>query len=204
MQGNRRRKMSKKRESGVQWMNPLQLVFGCICAVTGLLGLLISPPGTAMAALGAYRTLAAAGLGGALVCGGLATVDAKGVRLWKLGARVRLDWKDVRSVAAFTVSERGAQLPYLLVSSLEAPWDAPMPRFDLRKWRNFWRDGAEATLILNAGARFQTAFFRHCPLTDCKAMWYQPGTPLCGNGRLLGPDEGHARPRKAARKEKKP
>ena len=80
-----------------------------------------------MAALGAYRTLAAAGLGGALVCGGLATVDAKGVRLWKLGARVRLDWKDVRSVAAFTVSERGAQLSYLLVSTLEAPWDAPMP-----------------------------------------------------------------------------
>ena len=79
-----------------------------------------------------------------------------------------------------------------------------MPRFDLRKWRNFWRDGAEATLILNAGARFQAAFFQHCPLTDCKAMWYQPGTPLCGNGRLLGPDEGHTRPRKAARKEKKP
>ena len=78
------------------------------------------------------------------------------------------------------------------------------PRFDLRKWRNFWRDGAETTLILNAGARFQTAFFRHCPLTDCKAMWYQPGTPLCGNGRLLGPDEGHTRPRKAARKEKTP
>ena len=204
MQGNRRRKMSKKRESGVQWMNPLQLVFGCICAVTGLLGLLISPPGTAMAAVGAYRSLVAAGLGGALVCGGLATVDAKGVRLWKLGARVRLDWKDVRSVAAFTVSERGAQLSYLLVSTLEAPWDAPMPRFDLRKWRNFWRDGAEATLILNAGARFQAAFFRHCPLTDCKAMWYQPSTPLCGNGRLLGQDEGHARPRKAARKEKKP
>ena len=110
----------------------------------------------------------------------------------------------MRSVAAFTVSERGAQLSYLLVSTLEAPWDAPMPRFDLRKWRNFWRDGAEATLILNAGTRFQAAFFQHCPLTDCKAMWYQPGTPLCGNGRLLGPDEGHARPRKAARKEKKP
>ena len=196
--------MSKKRESGVQWMNPLQLVFGCICAVTGLLGLLISPPGTAMAAVGAYRLLVAAGLGGALVCGGLANVDAKGVRLWKLGACVRLDWKDVRSVAAFTVSERGAQLPYLLVSSLEAPWDAPMPCFALRKWRNFWRDGAETTLILNAGARFQAAFFGHCPLTDCKAMWYQPGTPLCGNGRLLGQDEGHARPRKAARKEKKP
>ena len=204
MQGNRRRKMSKKRESSVQWMNPLQLVFGCICAVTGLLGLLISPPGTAMAAVGAYRLLVAAGLGGALVCGGLANVDAKGARLWKLGARVRLDWKDVRSVAAFTISERGAALPYLLVSSLEAPWDAPMPRFDLRKWRNFWRDGAETTLILNAGARFQAAFFRHCPLTDCKAMWYQPGTPLCGNGRLLGPDEGHGELRKAARKEKKP
>ena len=187
MQGNRRRKMSKKRESGVQWMNPLQLVFGCICAVTGLLGLLISPPGTAMAALGAYRTLAAAGLGGALVCGGLATVDAQGVRLYKLWTFIDLPWEEVRCVGSFTCRYARGGIPFILISPLEKPWEHAVSCFDVQTMRSYFRHGGARSLCLEYSKGMRKALDEYCPLPWTQLRCERVGLMLNANA-LVGPD----------------
>ena len=195
-----RQRRAREHKYCVQWMNPEGAPLSILCTGLGLWGCIDTwlDARRDVGLLLFYLAFLLGGLLPALFSFGVAKSDVQGVRLWKPWVRMRLSWKEVRSVCPFKVTQRGGRIvPYLLISTLEKPWEAPVRRLGSRRFCNYWRNGTDTTLILYAGEKMRHAVWSNRPLLTWKPLGFD-------HGKLFDLCAAHARPRKAARKEKKP